>query len=78
MFILHDEPENASANATAKTVKRLALGTDMKGRRFFLMKWTERFEIRARALQREVSADDFNDIVGRRNLLDCLRRDHRL
>ena len=78
MLVLHDEPKNAAANPTAKAVKSLTLRADMKGGRFFLMKWTKCFEIRARAPQREVSANDFNDVIGPGNLLDCLRRDHRL
>ena len=36
------------------------------------MKWAERLETRARALQREIGADDFDDVVGRGDLLDGL------
>ena len=46
----------------------------MEGRRFFLMKRAERFEIRAGTLQGKIRADYFNDIVGGGDLLDVLRR----
>ena len=44
MLVIHHETENASAGAAAEAVKSLALRTDGKRRRFFLMKRTERLE----------------------------------
>lgn len=72
MLVFHDETENASPNAAAEAVKGLTLRADVKRRRFFLMKWTERFEIRAGALQREIRADDFDNVIGGCDLLDCI------
>jgi hypothetical protein len=69
MLIFHHEPENASANPAAKAVKRLALGIDVKRRRFFLMEWTERLEISASPFHREIRADYLDNVVGGRDLL---------
>src|SRR5207248_6417451 len=65
----------AAARATAKTVKGLALRTNCEGRRFFLMKWTERLKTCTRPLQRKIGSDHFHDVVRGRDLLDCFRRD---
>src|SRR5438067_682462 len=48
MLVIHHEAKNAAPRATAKTVKGLALWANREGRRFFLMKWTERLKTRAR------------------------------
>src|SRR5262249_7316711 len=48
VFVFHDEPKSASADTAAKTVKRLPLRTNVKRRRFFLMKRTEGLKIRSR------------------------------
>src|SRR5207248_720235 len=76
MLVFHHEPKNASPNAAAKAVKRLSLRADMEGWRFFLMKGTERFEIRAGPFQRKIRADHLHDVVGGGHLLDCFRRNH--
>ena len=72
VLVIHHEAENASADAAAETVKRLPRRTDRERRRFFLMKRAERLEICARALERKVRADHLHDVVGGRDLLDCL------
>src|SRR5437762_12581203 len=77
MLIFHDEAKNASANATAETVKGLPLRTDMKRGRFFLMKWAERSEVGAGAFQRKVGTNHFYDVVRSRDLFDGFRRNHR-
>jgi hypothetical protein len=77
MFVFHHEPKNASPNAAAKTVERLTLRTDMKRRCLFLMKRTERLEICPGALERKIRADYFDDVVRRRDLLNCFGRNHR-
>ena len=56
-------------------MERLPARAHHEGRRFFLMKRAERLEIRPRALQREIRADHFDDVVRGGDLLDCLRRD---
>ena len=76
VLIFHHESEDASAHATAETVKRLALGADMKRRRFFLVKWTERLEICAGPFQWKIGADDFHDVIRGCDLLNGFRRDH--
>src|ERR1700737_3394929 len=69
MFVFHHEPENASADSAAKAMKRLTLRTDVKRRRFFLVKRTERLEISAGPFQRKIRADHLDDVVGGRDLL---------
>ena len=69
MFVFHHESEDASADSTAKAMKGLTLRIDMKRRRFFLMKWTERLEICAGPFQRKIRANHLDDVVGGRHLL---------
>jgi hypothetical protein len=69
MLVFHHEPENASADPAAKAMKRLALRIDMKRRRFFLMKRTERLEICAGPFQWKIRPDHLDDVVGGRDLL---------
>src|SRR5678816_1788736 len=75
MLVVHHEAKNAAPCPTPKTVKSLALRTNGEGRRFFLMKRTERLKTRARSLERKISSDHFHDIVRGCDLLDCFRRD---
>src|ERR1700716_1057152 len=77
VLVFHGEAENAPAHAAAETMKRLALGTDRERWRLLLMKWTERFEVCARALQGKVRPDHLDDVVGGGNLLDGLSWDGR-
>lgn len=76
MLVFHHEAKDAAANAAAKTVKRLPLRADMKRRGLFLMKRTERFEIRACPLEWKIGADDFDHIICGGDLLDGLGWDH--
>ena len=71
VLVFHDKTEDASPDTAAKTVKRLALWTDMKRWRFFLMKGAECLEIRPGAFQRKVGANYFHDVVCGRDLLNC-------
>src|SRR5207237_2475673 len=48
MLVIHHEAKNAAPRTTAKTVKGLPLRADGEGRRFFLMKWTDRLKTGAR------------------------------
>ena len=73
MFVIHHEPENAPAHAAAETMKRLPLRTDVERGRFLLVKRAERFEVRARAFEREIRPDHVDDIVRGGDLLDGLR-----
>src|SRR5207247_3306207 len=75
VLVIHHKAENAAAHATAKTMKSLALRTNREGRRFLLMKWTERLKTCPRSLKRKISPDHFHDVVRGRDLLDCFRRD---
>lgn len=69
VFVLHHESKNTSPDAASKTVKRLTLRADMERRSLFLMKWAERFEIRAGPFQWKISPDHFDDVVRGRDLL---------
>src|SRR5256885_8993048 len=69
MLIFHHEPKDASADSAAKAMKRLALWINVKRRRFFLVKWTERLEISAGPFQRQIRADHLDDVVAGRDLL---------
>jgi hypothetical protein len=75
MLVVHHEAKNAAPRSAPKTVKSLALRTNREGRRFFLMKRTERLKTGACSLQRKISSDHFHDVVRGCDLLDCFRRD---
>jgi hypothetical protein len=47
MLVIHDEPEDAPADAAAETMERLALRADVERRALLLMKRAERLEARA-------------------------------
>src|SRR5256885_536713 len=72
MLVVHYEPENAPADAAAKTMKCLTRRTDMKRRRLFLVKRAKRPKIRSGTFQREIRANHLDDVIRRRDLLDCL------
>ena len=57
-------------------MKRLPLWINVKRRRFFLVEWTERLEISAGPLHREIRADHLDDVVGGRDLLYGFRWNH--
>ena len=71
MFVIHYESENAAASATPETMKCLPTRVHHERRCFLLMKRAESLEISSRAFQREIRADDFDDIVPSGDLLDC-------
>src|SRR5215203_104436 len=72
VLVIHHKTEDAPSRTTAETVEGLALLTDVKRRRLFLVKWTKRLVARARPLEREIRADDLDDVVGRGDLLDSV------
>ena len=74
-FIFHDELEDAASGAAAEAVVGLLLRADMERRGFLAVKRTERAPTRAGALQREVAADDFNDVAGGGDALDAFLGD---
>lgn len=49
VLVLHDEPKNAPAHATAETMKCLALRADMERRGLLLMERAKRLKICARS-----------------------------
>ena len=69
VFVFHDETKNASADAAPETMECLALRADVKRRRFFLMKWTERLKICAGTSEWKIGTDHLHDVVGGRDLL---------
>src|SRR5205085_4750099 len=76
VLIFHNEPENASADAAAETMKRLTLRAHVKRGRFLLMERAERLEIGARAFERKVGTNHFDNIISRGDLLDCFWWNH--
>ncbi len=70
MLVIHDEPENAAARAAAEAVEGLAGGIDVERGAFLAMERAEGDEACAGALEREIGADDINDVVGVRDALD--------
>ncbi len=77
MLVFHDETENAAAHPAPEAVKSLPLRVDVKRRCLFLMKRTKGLKVCAGAFQWKIRTDDFNDIVGCRDLFDCFGRNHR-
>ena len=75
MLVIHDEPKNAPARATAEAVKGLPARADRERGRFLLMKWAERLEICAGAFERKIRADHVDDVIRGSDLLDRFRRD---
>src|SRR4051812_27354053 len=75
MLVIHNKAENAAAGTASEAVKSLPARTDGERRRFLLMKWAERLEIRSRTLERKIRAYHLNDVVRGSDLLDVLRRD---
>ncbi len=75
MLIIHHEPEDAPTHAAAEAMERLPARTHRERRRFLLMKGAERLVICARAFQRKIRADHFDNVIRGSDLLDCLRRD---
>ena len=69
-----DKAEHIAGNSAAEAVKELAGSVDGKRRRLLLVKWAERLVVRACAFQRKIRADYFDDVIRRRDLLDCFRR----
>src|SRR5438477_9191884 len=76
VLIFHHEAKNAAPHTAAEAMKCLPLRTDMKRRRLFLMKRTERLKVCPGPFEGEVGADYFDDVIGTGDLLDCFRRNH--
>jgi hypothetical protein len=57
----------------AETIKDLALRIDVEAGSFLFMKRAERGEVGAGAFEREVRANDINDITGRADLFEITR-----
>src|SRR6266540_3447123 len=75
MLVIHHESENAPTCTTTEAMKCLPARAYHERRRFLLMKWAERLEIRSRAFQWKIRADYFDDVVRGSDLFDCFRRD---
>src|SRR4051812_8528668 len=67
-FILHDEGEDVPALLTAEAFEDLEVWIDVEARRFLFVKWAERHEVGAGALQGKVSANNIYDVIGSANL----------
>jgi len=71
VLVFHYESESAAASAAAKTMKGLPARAHHERRCFLLMKRAERLEICSSAFQREIRTNHFDDVVCRRDLLNC-------
>ena len=58
-----EKVEDISALVTAKAIIGLPLGVDVETGSFFVMKRAQRFPCAARALERYVRLNEFNDVV---------------
>ena len=63
-LVLRDEVEDAATLAAAEAVETLARGIDSEGRGFLLVEGAQGLEGGPRALEREVAADDIDDVIG--------------
>ena len=70
-FVFHDELEDAAAGAAAEAVIGLFLRADVEGRGFLAVERAEGAPTRAGAFEREVAADDFDDVAGGGDALDA-------
>ena len=75
VFVVLDEREDVAPLVAAEAVENLPLRVDIKARRFFLVKRTERNPVRPGALQRNIRAHDVNDVAGGANLFEFVLRD---
>jgi hypothetical protein len=64
VFVFADESKNVTAFVTAEAVENLAVRIDVETGTLFLMERAERGEIGPGAFQRQIRADDINDITG--------------
>ena len=71
VLVFHHEAENTAARAAAKTMKCLPGRAYDERRCFLLMERAKSLEISSPALEREIRADHFDDVVCRRDLLNC-------
>src|SRR2546425_9115664 len=72
---LHQEREDVAPLSAAETVEHLARGADDEGRSLLRVEGTEAFKVLSRLTEREMGADDFDDIGPVANPVDDLFRD---
>jgi len=71
VLVFHYKSEEAAASTAAKTMECLPARAHHERRCFFLMKGAKSLEIRSRAFQRKIRANNFDNVICRRDLLDC-------
>lgn len=74
-FVFHDELEDAAARAAAEAVVGLLLRTHVERGGFLAVERAERAPAGAGAFEREVAADDLDDVIGRGDALDAFLGD---
>ena len=74
LYHLHNEGDNITARAAAKTIKMIIRTKHSEGWRIFAMERTKPYHIGARVFQRDVRADDLLYIVASDYFLDDFSR----
>ena len=74
-FVFHDELEDAAPGAAAEAVVGLLLRADVEGWGFLAVEGAEGAPTRAGAFEREVAADDFDNVAGGGDALDTFLGD---
>src|SRR2546421_21499 len=74
VLVIHYETEDAAARSAAEAMKGLPAWAHGERRSFLLVKRTKRFETCSCPLKWKIRANHLHDVVGRGDLLNCLRR----
>src|SRR4030095_12343497 len=77
IFVSSHKSDRVTARPTAEAAKNLLLGTDAERRRLIVVKGTETVEVLANLFKRYKGTNEFDDVDGVKNAVDCLLRDAR-
>src|SRR5438128_2730082 len=75
IFVILHEAEHVAPFVTPEAVKNLPVRIDVEAGALLLMKRAKGHKIRARPFEREVAADDIDDVTGSANLFEGCRSD---
>ena len=70
VFVFLDEREHVAALVTAEAMKDLSMRIDVEARRFLFVKRAEGDEVCAGAFEREIRANDIDDVAGGADLFE--------
>src|SRR5438874_5140275 len=73
VLVFLEEGEHVAALVTAEAMKDLAVWVDVETRALLFVERAERDEIGAGSFEREIRADDINDVAGGADLFECCR-----